>query len=324
MSDIDTQDFAAFEAAAAEPVVIDNDKPAEEAKVADTVVTEDEPLDLNEDQIVEEGEQPADEHGRRRSKPMTQRISELTARLRETERQLEAERSGKEKPAEAPTLEKPDPSQFEFGEADPDYIDKLTDWKLDVREIEKAKANEASQSQQAVLESVNNGVAKAEEAAKAKYDDFDAKITEAVDARGGEPLPPLLTIGISVSPVGGDILYRLATDEAASARLEKLAKGGMQTSHAMAMALGELEGEYLDDDSDTDLDMTDNLDQARMMGRLRARIKGTRAAAPQSRVSVTNAPEPPQQRARGGSGQFTVDGTTTDFAAFERAANGKR
>lgn len=330
MSDTATQDFAAFEAAAAEPVVID--KPVEEAAPAKA---DDEPLVLTEgDEAVEVdgddegGEESQDADGkRRRHKPVSQRLAEERWKRGEVERErdeLRARLAAKDGGETAQALEKPDPAQFEFGESDPDYIDKLTDWKIDSREVAKAKANEASQSEQAILNTINTGVAKAEESAKAKYDDFDTKIAAAVDARGGEPLPPLLTIGISVSPVGGDILYRLATDEAASAKLERLSKGGMQTSHAMAMALGELEGEYLVDDSDADLDMTDNLDQARMMGRLRARIKGTKAPAQQNRVAVTNAPEPPQQRARGGSGQFTVDGKTTDFAAFERVANSKR
>lgn len=320
-------DFAAFEASAnsGEPVTIDNDT----GKTVETKPEDETPLDLTPDDEavdVDEGEDGGEEHQdadgkRRRSKPASQRIAELTARLRETERELEATRNPRPA-AEVKPFEKPNPEDFEFGESDPDYIDKLTDWKLDTRDAERNKANEANQSRQEMLDKINTGVAKAEEAAKAKYEDFDDKIAEAVDARGGEPLPPLLTIGIGVSPVGGDILYRLATDEAASKRLEKLAKGGLETSNAMAMALGELEGEYLGDTDDADLDMSDTLDMARMMGRMRARLKGAKAAP--AKVAVTNAPEPPRHSARGGSGQFTVDGSTSDFASFEKMANGKR
>jgi hypothetical protein len=129
----------------------------------------------------------------------------------------------------------------------------------------------------------------------------------------------LLSIGIGLSPVGGDIIYRLATDEAASAKLERLAKG---PPLAMAMALGELEGEYLSaDNDDADLDMTDQLDVQRMLGRMRARLKGTPAKAA---VRATNAPEPPAQGVRGSSGRFEVGADTTDFAAFEKKANSKR
>lgn len=317
----ETQDFAAFEAAA------NSDEPVSDTeKVVDTKVEEadDEPLDLTADDEavdVEEGEEGGEEHQdadgkRRRSKPASQRIAELTARLRERERELEALTRPKQE--DAPALpDKPKPEDFEFGEADPAYIEKLTDWKLDTREAERAKASEAVQSQQAMIDKIQTGVVKAEEVAKAKYEDFDAKIAEAVDARGGEPLPPILSIGVSVSPVGGDILYRLATDEAASKRLEKLARTE-GTAPAMALAFGELEGEYLEDDSDSDLDMTDQLDVQRMIGRMRARLRG--AKAPQKTVTTTNAPEPPQQRARGGSGQFTASPATTDFAAFEKMA----
>ena len=197
----------------------------------------------------------------------------------------------------------------------------MTDWKIDSREATRAKASEANAERQQFVDRINTGVSGAEASGKAKYADFEAMIEAAVEARGGESLPPVLTVGIGLSPVGGDIIYRLATDEAASAKLEALAKGGEATSNAMAMALGELEGEYLADDSDGDLDMTDQLDLSRMMGRMRARIKGVPAKVA---VTLTNAPEPPEQWARGGAGRFSVGADTTDFAAFEKMANAKR
>jgi len=323
-------DFAAFEAAAtAEP----EQKPEEakpEGEAAPVAADDAEKVEEQADEADDAGDDDGEEQPKkRRSKPASERIAELTARLRETERELEAARTGK-KPANdaAPTgdeLKKPDPSQFEFGEADPDYLDAMVEFKLETKEREKAQANQETQQRSDMIATINSGVAKAETDAKAKYEDFDTVIAEAVEARGGEPMPPLLTIGIGVSPVGGDLLYRLATDEAASARLEKLASGGMQTAPAMAMALGELEGEYLDADDDADLDMTDQLDMARMMGRMRARLKGDRAAAPEKKpeIRLTNAPEPPKQRARGGAGQFGTAPDTTDFAQFEKMAAGR-
>jgi hypothetical protein len=317
------EDFAAFEAlaTATEP------KPEEaqpEAEVVAEPKAEEAPAD---DAAKDEtdGDDPKaedDEPKKRRSKPASERIAELTARLRERERELEAIKTPKQ---EASAPEKPNPDDFEFGEADPDYQDKLVDYKLEAKEAEKATANKAVSEQRAMFDKINTGVALAEETAKAKYDDFDAKIAEAVEARAGEPLPQLLTIGIGISPVGGDILYRLATDDAASERLETLAKGGAQTANAMAMALGELEGEYLEDDSDGDLDMTDGMDMARMMGRMRARLKGNRPApkVEQPTIRLTNAPEPPKERARGGSGQMGTAPDTTDFAAFEKLATAR-
>lgn len=321
--------FADFEAAAnagkePEPVTIEGT-----ATVIDEKPKADEPLELTEgDEAVdvpegEEGgeEEPAAEEDgkKRRSKPAAQRIAELTAKLREAERRLEA--SGKtDEPGKA--LDKPDPADFEFGDADPAYIDKLTDWKIESREAEKAKAEGARNEQRAMSDRLNLSVAKAEAEAKEKYADFDDRIAEAVEARAGEPLPPLLTIGIGISPVGGDIIYRLATDEAASARLEKLASGGQPK--AMALALGELEGEYLTDTTDADLDPTDDLDVQRMLGRMRARLAGKTAPEKKPKVTATNAPEPPAHQVRGGSGQFEVSADTTDFAAFEKKVMGSK
>lgn len=300
------------------------EKPAEEA-APEAKAEEKPPLELTDDDEaveVDEGgdEEPGDEHKPRprRSKPASERIAELTARLRDAERKLEA----KDAPAEVKAPEKPNPEDFEFGEADPGYIDKLTDWKIETRDQEKTKAAEATREVTELTDKLNAGVAKAETDAKAKYADFDERIAEAVEARAGEPLPPLLTIGIGVSPVGGDIIYQLATDDATSAKLEKLAAGN---PNAFAMAFGELEGAHLADNDDADLDMADPLDMARMLGRMRARLRGdAKPAGGKAAVSVTSAPEPPADRARGGSGKFEVGADTSDFAAFERKVNGKR
>lgn len=308
----DSEDFAAFEAkvSAAEPTEAPKEVEAE-------AVTEpvEEAADDVADETTEEPKAEDDEPKKRRSKPASERIAELTARLRETERERDALKS----PSETKPLEKPDPADFEFGEADPDYLDKLTDYKLETRDAEKAKQTEAQQAEQQKRDELQAGIAKAEEAGKAKYDDFDAKITEAVEARGGVPLPQLLSTGISLSPVGGDITYRLATDEAISERLETLAQTNIQ---ACALAFGELEGEYLTDDTDADLDMTDQLDMARMLGRMRARLKGSKPVEKPA-IKLTNAPEPPKERARGGSGQFGTAPDTTDFAAFEKLATAR-
>ena len=67
--------------------------------------------------------------------------------------------------------EKPNPD-FEYGESDPDYIDKLTDYKIDAREAAKeAKATEEQgeqRTQQQMFDKINTGVALAEENAKAE------------------------------------------------------------------------------------------------------------------------------------------------------------
>lgn len=264
--------------------------------------------------------------GKAPSKRWKARVDTLTARNHDLERRLaDAERklSGAPEPTTDDPPEKPDPAKFEFGAADPDYIDALTDWKIETREHQKAAQSQASEAHAAVSERINAGAAKAQADGEAKYEDFEAKIAEAVEARGGEPLPPMLGVALSVSPVGGDLVYRLATDEAASARLERLAKS-KDGGQAFAMALGELEGEYVDGDDDADLDLSDSLDMARMLGRMRARVKGGRVTTPVKKVVPTNAPVPPAQRARGGTGRFEVSDDTEDFAAFEQKYSPER
>lgn len=294
----------------------------EKLDVSEEAVDDDDTLELtdgdeavdadDDDETAEEDE--GEDGKRRRSKPAKQRIAELTAKLREAERQLAAANSNPEEEAKEPV--KPNPDDFEYGEADPKYIDAVTDYKLEVRDADRKKGETQQRQKQAMMDRLQTGLAKAEAEGQDKYEDFDAKVSEAANLRG-EPLPPILTVGLAVSPVGHDIIYRLATDEAVSERLESLARG--QSPKMMAMALGELEGEYLDDTSDADLDINDELDTARMMGRMRARAAGRKAEAPAKKeVVVTKAPEPPAKRARGGAGKASTRPDTDDINAFMR------
>lgn len=293
-------------------------------------LTEEVDPNVNDEADAEEAEEEGDDQPKKkRHRTPEQRIAEARWKQGEAERKaaaLEArlaEIEGKKPSPDTEAPKRPDPDDFEFGEADPAYIDKLTDWKIETRDHERKQVEQTQSAQRELVETINSGVAKAETEAKAKYDDFDERIAEAVEARAGEPLPPLLTIGIGTSPVGGDVIYRLATDEGAAERLEKLAQGGAAQAQAFAMAIGEIEGEYMADGDDTDLDVSDPMEMARMMGRMRARLKGPKESPPEPR-KVTRAPEPPEHRARGTGGKFEVSDDTEDFAAFERKIMGKR
>jgi hypothetical protein len=295
------------------------EQPAEQ-KPDDTLELggEEAPVATEEDKAEEEAK---DE--KKRSRPWSQRVDILTARLREAEREaaeLRA-RAGGDKADDDPA---PDPNsdKYEFGEADPQFIrDFAAHAARQAIKEERAKAAEADAAtagQREVAAKLHEGMANIEKTGAEKYEDFEAKIAEAVDARGGEPLPPLVSVGIAVSPAGADIAYRLATDEAASERIEKLAQTNPQQA---AIEFGKLEGEYLDDDSDADLNPADPLDMARMLGRMKARLSGKRAPNPVER-KTTKAPAPPETRARGGNGQFEVSDDTEDFAAYERKVMG--
>lgn len=289
--------------------------------------------DTGDDEPGDDGEEDGDQpKGKKRSKPLTKRLSEETARRRDAEQRaadlearfaaLEARVAPKE---EAPVPAEPKAEDFEFGAADPAYHQAHAKWTVETtlaaRDAEQAQLTEAARAKEEFNQNINRSLLKAETEGKAKYEDFEAVIAEAVETRG--PLSGMTSLGIAISPVGSDLAYRLATDDVASDRLERLAKGGAQTAPAFALALGELEGEYIEDGDDSDLDMSDQLDMARMMGRMRARLKGAKAPAvdlvdERPEVPFTRAPEPPQHRVKGSSSRTQVPVDTDDTGAFFR------
>jgi hypothetical protein len=284
----------------------------------------DDALELGGEDAPEATAEQLDEEAKKtRSRPWQKRVDILTARAHDAERRAaEAEArlaTGGEKVAEAKAPD-PNDAKYEFGAADPDYIKDAALFEVR-RELAKerdegAKGNAEQAAKAEVVAKIDAGMAKVEATGAEKYDDFEEKIAAAVEARGGESLPPLLGIAITVSPVGADIAYRLATDEAASDRIERLAKTDPLKA---AQAFGELEGEFTDDDDD--LNLADQLDMARALGRMRARVKGNGVAVERK---MTKAPKPAEHRARGGQGQFEVSDDTDDFKAFETKIMGRR
>jgi uncharacterized Ntn-hydrolase superfamily protein len=296
-------------------------------------------------------EEGKDDKGR--SRPWSKRVDVLTARLRETERERDEARAAAQgrTAATVPTLDEikakePKPDDFEFGAADPDFIEARQDWKLDMREAERNESRRQSAEQEALaavqnetLGKVREGIGGIEKRMAEKYPDFEEKLGSALEARDGQPLPAVATIAISQSPVGEDVLYRLASDEAARERIDSAVDTAMQQIEAMkakgqapdpsvfsraALAFGEIEGEYLAaDHDDADLDLSDPLDMMRMNGRMKARLAG-KAGKVAGTVRTTKAPRPPEDRARGSAGQFEVGDDTEDFAAFERKIMGKK
>lgn len=302
-------DFSAFEAAAT----------ADEPEVTEVTPEEGEGAEEPDTNVNDEaGEPEGDKPEKGRSKPAHERIAEITKARREAERErdelrqrIEALESGKapeqSKPQASEALKaieaaQPDPNdpKYEFGEADPQYLADLTDWKVDVRlakrdaELaEKQEKAEQEQRQAAMQKVASNLDTSWQEKAKAgaeKYDDFNEVVLEGAAAEAW-PCPPLVAIGIASSDQGADIAYHLAKNPTEAEELAKLS-------------------------------VTDPMEAARRFGRLEARFE-TPAANTNAR-RVTNAPEPPKHTARGAGGKFEVDGSTTDFAAFERKANAGR
>ena len=290
---------------------------AEIKEPADPAPEPGEPLELGTDETPEAKPEDieADKEKKTRSQRWEKRVDNLTARLRAAEQEA-AELRARTAPANDPQGEQaPDPNKYEFGEADPQFIREYASFAArEALREERAKSAE-SDAKNAQLNALQarlmEGSAKVEKTGAEKYSDFQEKISEAIAERGGEPLPPLVSIGIAVSPAGADIAYRLATDESAADHIEKLAKTSPQQA---AVAFGELEGEYVDEDSD--LNLADPMDMLRMLGRMKSRLAGKKAGTVERKTS--KAPEPPENRSRGAGGKFDVGDDTDDFAAFER------
>lgn len=275
-------------------------------------------LELKPEDIVpaaedEQGDEPKDE--KRRGKPAHQRIAELTAKMREAERRAE-EAEAKIKPATEETAElvEPDPAKYEFGEADPKYLKDMARYEVkkelaDERQRETDKAKEAKDAE------FTAGLDRqwAEKATKAveKYPDFAEKVLETA-AAGDWPCPPLMAAAISVSDVGTDVAYHLATNpKEAEAIAAQLAVDPMRA----AEQFGFIEGGFMDKAPESPGANAHPIDMAIHAGRLRAFLsKQDKPAA----VTSTNAPEPPAHRVKGGNGQYKSSPDTDDLAAFER------
>jgi hypothetical protein len=306
-------DFAAFEEQATAP------EPVEEKK--DDPVEELENFDAPEEETPEARE-------KRRSKPLHQRLGETTEKWRnaeakaaELEKRLAALEAGREAPKEAVAPEEPTPpdpndDKYEFGEADPKYLADLTEFKVDqrLRAKDKETADKAEEAKRAETSAaagreLDGKWAEQTKIGTEKYDDFSTVVD---DFTKNAPCPPLMAAAISDSPVGADVTYHLGKNQPTAHLLAaKLASGDVIGA---AADFGEIEGQFMDKAPDGPA-TNHPLDIAIYAGRMRGFM-----AKPKGKLA-TDAPEPPKHLARGGSGRFEVGGDTTDFAAFEKAAN---
>jgi hypothetical protein len=225
-----------------------------------------------------------------------ERIGALTAAQREAERQAaEARREADElrrKYEPAPSQEQqpsaegqaPDPSKYEFGEADPKFIADTARFHAKM-EFQEQAAQAETRAQIADMEAKWQGeIAKPE--VIEKYPDFDEKVTKGAES-GSWDCSPLMALGIKQSPVGPDVAYHLATNTADASRIAKL------SPIEQALEFGRLEGKFMH-----------------------------APKADKQPVTTTSAPPPPPARARGAGGQFAVQADTDDFAAFDKMADG--
>lgn len=321
------QSFAEFEAevmggAKAEPKAEpeNDDEPNPE--------TNDE-LELTEDDELVEDEDEDKGDKKPRHKSAKQRIDEITAARRQAERErdeLRAEiarmRGDPAPQAQEPEIVAPNPDDFEFGEADPKYIEALTDYKVDVKLAERdkaAKQTEAQTAQRETLSNLDNSWIEQSEAAAEKYEDFDEKIA---DYQATAPCPPLMAIAIQASPVAADVAYHLANN---SDENELIAVEVETNPMSAAERIGAIEGQFMTERPKHPGANAHPLEKALHAGRLKAFLaKGKADPKPTAKIA-TDAPEPARHRVRGGAGKFEVDDATDDFKAFEaKVMRGRR
>lgn len=242
----------------------EQEQPTEEATELGENGTEEEVLELEEEAEEESEAEPEKPKG----KSVQERIDEITAARREAERDAEYWRQKAlerqpEKPTEAEPEEssRPKPEDFEFGDADPAYWDKLTDWKAEQKVNAKFSELEQKQTVNQALRELETGYSQRVAEVKAEIPDYDEVVTKSA-AQGKWPCPPLVALAAKESPVGPKVLHHLATNLSEAVALSNMSP----------------------------------IEQAMEFGRLSARFS---QPSPQANIA-TNSPGPAPARNKGG------------------------
>lgn len=250
---------------------------------------------------VEEGKGPAKPSMKTRLGQLVRERHEADARERQALERAEAAEArakdleenppAKAKPVvakEAPTSDRPNAEDFEFGEYDPEYQDAIVEWRVEQsmakRDAKAAEATAAEANRAAETERTSRWRSAIEKGATAN-EDFEAKV---LNGTSDWKLSKQMWEMSVDSDVGHAVLYHLASDPAESARI-------------------------------FNLPLTR---QAAEFGKLEARFSQPSGEQPKSGVKegasghMPSAPKPISQ-VRGASGQYKTDAGTKDFAAFE-------
>lgn len=274
----------------------------------------DDTLELTEDDEIAPPDEGEPEEGKKRHKTAKQRIDELTASRRAAERerddaraqQAELERriaalEGGHKPdVEAPKA--PDPNEYEFGEADPKYLDALTDYKVETKLAERDKASGEKQTEEQrkarakeVGDKLDADWKTMQERGAEKHEDFAEKVNSLKIEQ------PILALAIQASPVGDEAAYHLASNPHEAELLQaRIAAGDVLGAAEM---FGQIEGERMDE-APVRPTNGNPLDIALYAGRLKA--FNAKESRPKGKLA-TDAPEPPKERVRGSTGQYEPD-----------------
>lgn len=305
-------DFAAFEKAA-----MTGEEPEAKAQPAKTDTEADEGDDDGDDEgddaaaaeAAAEGEKPAEP----KKKTAQERIREINAKLRATEARLESERKGWEarleriekglpanKTDDTKAVEKvaPDPTDLEkypLGVLDDRYFEDRLKFETALQVEEQLGSllqREQQQDQQAESERVAQALQAQAEALASKgaeiFDDYDEVVVKAAMAGEFDLAQPTFE-ACAEAEHGAEILHILASDKTEAARVAKLSPF-QQTKYV----LGKNE-----------------------------EIAGTKPPAPKPN-KIPRAETPPADTVRGAGARQAITPDTTDFAAFEAMANGKK
>jgi hypothetical protein len=215
----------------------------------------------------------------------------------------------KDKPDKDTAEAAPDPTKFEFGELDANYIRALARFETR-QELAASKAKEQSVTltaeQKAAKEKFDADVATFEDKGSDLHDDFTEVVIEGARDKAW-PLGDQLGAALLESDFGPQIAYALATDVKEAKRISEL------SDRRQLAWLGRKEAEL----------------EASAGSGANGGDEGKGAAAeakevpnPKVAANVSRAPAP-VQRARGQGSPSAVPGDTHDFAAFEAAAMSK-
>lgn len=179
--------------------------------------------------------------------------------------------------------ERPNPDDYEFGEADSKFIEDLSEWKANDTFTRRQQEADARQIETQTRAEIAEMEASWKEAVISPetlelYPDFAEKVTEGAKNDAWK-CSPLMTIAIQSSPVGTHVAYELATNAAESERIASL------TPMEQALEMGRLEGMFME----------------------RTASKEAAPAPANPAVKSTKAPVPPDRRSRGSGGQFASE-----------------
>lgn len=257
----------------------EQEQPTEEATELGENGTEEEVLELEEEAEEESEAEPEKPKG----KSVQERIDEITAARREAERDAEywrqkaLDKQPEKQPEAKPEDSRPKPEEYEFGDADPNYWDALTDWKADQKVNSKFSELEQRQQVSSALRELETGYSQRVAEVKAEIPDYDDVVTKSA-AQGKWPCPPLVALAAKDSAVGPKVLHHLATNLNEAVAISNMSP----------------------------------IEQAVAFGRLEARFSGS--VAPQANIA-TNSPGPAPARNKGG--QFAPSGVLDERLSMD-------